>query len=254
MFNKKYPITDVSILSQSISKFCILAPEIANTALPGQFINIKIDDTTSPLLRRPFSIHFIKGDEIEIVFGIMGMGTKKMNCKKTGDLLDIIGPLGKPFTINRSEELSILVGGGLGAAPLSFLSKCLEDNGKKVITILGARTKELLLSDKLTEINYATDDGTYGFHGNAIDLLKTILGNLKTEKIKIYGCGPNPMLKALVNLMDDNKIPCEVSLETTMACGVGICQGCVVEMKNENQKYSLVCKDGPVFHAGQIKI
>lgn len=254
MFNKKYPIIDVSILSHSISKFCILAPEIANTALPGQFINIKIDETTSPLLRRPFSIHFIKGDEIEIVFGIMGMGTKKLNCKKVGDYLDIIGPLGKPFNVNGTEEISILVGGGLGAAPLSLLSKCLEANGKEVVTILGARTRELLLSDKLTNIKYATDDGTYGYHGNVIDLLKTFLDNLRTEKIKIYGCGPNPMLKALINLVDENKIPCEVSLETTMACGVGICQGCVVEMKNENQKYSLVCKDGPVFSSGQIKI
>jgi dihydroorotate dehydrogenase electron transfer subunit len=254
MFNKKYPITDVSILSQSISKFCILAPEIAKTALPGQFINIKIDDTTSPLLRRPFSIHFIKGDEIEIVFGIMGMGTKKLNCKNVGDYLDIIGPLGKPFNINGTEEISILVGGGLGAAPLSLLSKCLEEKGKKVITILGARTRELLLSDKLTKINFASDDGTYGYHGNVIDLLRNILDNLKTEKIKIYGCGPNPMLKALINLVDEKKILCEVSLETTMACGVGICQGCVVEMKKENQKYSLVCKDGPVFCSSQIII
>lgn len=252
MFSKKYSITDVSVLSPSISKICLLAPEIANTALPGQFINIKIDETTVPLLRRPFSVHYIEGDEIEIIFGMVGMGTKKLNCKKVGEYLDIIGPLGNSFNFKETEELSLLVGGGLGAAPLSFLSECLAENGKKVITILGARTKELLLLDKLSNIHCATDDGSYGFQGNAIVLLQKILNDLDNKKIKIYGCGPNPMLKALTNLVNKNRISCEVSLETTMACGVGICQGCVVEMKNDSQKYSLVCKDGPVYDAGKV--
>ena len=145
MVHKNFPITAVSILNPSISKIRFLAPEIASTALPGQFVNIKIDETTTPLLRRPFSVHFIEEDEVEIVFGIMGMGTKKLNIKKVGDYLDVIGPLGKPFGYNETEEISVLVGGGLGAAPLPLLSNCLEKKGTEVITFLGARTKELLL-------------------------------------------------------------------------------------------------------------
>ena len=254
MVHKNFPITAVSILNPSISKIRFLAPEIASTALPGQFVNIKIDETTTPLLRRPFSVHFIEENEVEIVFGIMGMGTKKLNIKKVGDYLDVIGPLGKPFGYNGTEEISVLVGGGLGAAPLPLLSNCLEKKGTEVITFLGARTKELLLHQNLKNINYATDDGTLGYQGNVVDLLKSSTAKLLSNKIKVYGCGPTGMLKALGDMADKFNIPCEVSLETAMACGVGICQGCVVEMKSGDKKYSLACKDGPVFPIAQIKI
>jgi dihydroorotate dehydrogenase electron transfer subunit len=254
MVHKNFPITAVSILNPSISKIRFLAPEIASAALPGQFVNIKIDETTTPLLRRPFSVHFIEEDEVEIVFGIMGMGTKKLNFKKVGDYLNIIGPLGKPFGYNETEDVSILVGGGLGAAPLPLLSKYLEKYGREVITFLGARTKEFLLSDNLKNINYATDDGTLGYHGNVVDLLKSSTDKFRSKKIKVYGCGPTEMLKALIKLVDEFNFPCEVSLETAMACGVGICQGCVVEMKCGEKKYSLACKDGPVFPIAQITI
>jgi dihydroorotate dehydrogenase electron transfer subunit len=254
MLNKKFPITAVSILNPSISKIRFLAPEIASTALPGQFVNIKIDETTTPLLRRPFSVHFIEEDEVEIVFGIMGMGTNKLNSKKVGDYLDVIGPLGKPFSYKDTEEISILIGGGLGAAPLSLLSKYLEKKGKEVITFLGARTKAFLISDNLKKINYATDDGTFGYHGNVVSLLKSSINKFQSKKIKVYGCGPTAMLKALIEMVDKLNIPCEVSLETAMACGVGICQGCAVEMKSGDKKYSLACKDGPVFSISQIKL
>jgi dihydroorotate dehydrogenase electron transfer subunit len=252
MLQKNFPITNISILNPSIVKFHIHAPELSNKVLPGQFINIKIDETHSPLLRRPFSVHYVDGDEIEIVFGVQGMGTKKLNTKKVGDHLDVIGPLGRPFEFTGDEKISVLIGGGLGAVPLPLLSEKLKNNGKQVVTFLGARTKDLLIQDRLENLHYATDDGTQGYHGNIVDLFKKFLEKRWLESIKIYCCGPTQMLKAISKLMTGCNVPCEVSVETTMACGFGICQGCAVKANLETEKFLLACKDGPVFKIADI--
>lgn len=252
MIQKNFELTKITSINSSITKLTFYAPEIARSILPGQFINIKIDETTAPLLRRPFSVYYVQENSVEIVFGVMGMGTKKLSLKKVGDTLDVLGPLGKPFNVSDNEELSILVGGGLGAASLPLLQNNLIQKGKNVITFLGARKKEYLLTSYLNDVRTATDDGSSGYHGTVIDLLKQFLEENKNKNCKIYACGPTPMLVALTNLTEDYNIRCEISLETAMACGFGICQGCAVELKNKEEGFALSCVDGPVFNSNEI--
>ena len=252
MYIKKFRIIRINSINPSSFNLQFYSPEIASTSLPGQFINIKIDETSVPLLRRPFSVYNINDDEVEIVFAVWGMGTKKLHQKKVGEYLDVIGPLGKPFNINGEEKISILIAGGLGVAALPLLTRALDKKGKSIKTFLGARTNNLLITSYLKNLDVATDDGSFGYHGTVVDLLHKYLLNVDCSVIKIYGCGPTPMLKALVNITNEFKVPCEVSLETSMACGFGICQGCAVEMKQGNKKYLLTCKDGPVFNLKEI--
>lgn len=252
MIQKNFELTKIASINPSIRKLTFLAPEIASFVLPGQFINIKVDETTVPLLRRPFSVYYVEENFVEIVFGVMGTGTKKLTLKKVGDMLDVLGPLGKPFSVTDNEELSILVAGGLGAASLPLLYKHLILRGKNVITFLGARTKDYLLTSYLNDVRTATDDGSSGYHGTVVDLLKQFLNKNNKKNCKIYACGPTPMLAALTNLSEEYNIRCEISLETEMACGFGICQGCAVELKNKEMGYALSCKDGPVFNSNDI--
>lgn len=252
MIQGNYLIKEKVLLQTSIVRFKLDAYEIARNAHPGQFINIKIDETTVPLLRRPFSICNIENDEIEIVFSILGMGTKKLTCKLPGEKLDIIGPLGKPFNLEEGEDLSILIGGGLGAAPLPFLSRKLLTKGKEVVTFLGAKSKNYLLKEYLTNLHIATDDGSEGYHGNVVKLLENSLNKYSSKKVKIYACGPTPMLVALQGISEKYNIKCEMSLETMMACGIGLCQGCAVRLINSSKKYALSCIEGPVFSSKEI--
>lgn len=254
MILQQYSITSINHINSNLIRIKFYAPEIARLAKPGQFINIKVDETTVPLLRRPFSIHYVEGNEVEIVLGVIGLGTHKLAGKKLGDTLDILGPLGKPFDIIGNENSSVLIGGGLGATPLPLLSNELRKQNRNIITLLGARSKNLLLKDHLLNIHAATDDGSEGYQGNVIDLFEELILKQGEEKIKAYVCGPTAMLLSLDKLKAKYKFSCEVSLETSMACGIGICQGCAVERLNNEKKFSLACIDGPVFDINEIKI
>ncbi len=236
-------------LSDEIYRLTISALEISNQAKPGQFINIKVSDSFEPFLRRPFSICNIIDDKIQIIFNTVGKGTKLLSNLKPGDKIDILGPLGKSFNVDDKFNLAIILAGGLGVAPFPFLTKILKEKRKDVISFIGARTKSQLILDGLENVNVATDDGSYGFKGTVVDLLKLNLSKFDSS-YKIFACGPTPMLKALVKLCDDLNLNCEVSVETPMACGTGICQGCAV--KTRESKYKLACKDGPVFNTKEI--
>jgi dihydroorotate dehydrogenase electron transfer subunit len=237
------------------SCFCgiIDAPKIAKKAYPGQFVNVKISPDSDPLLRRPFSIHKVKGSSIKILYEVVGLATRILSEKKAGEYLDIIGPLGKGFSIINSR-ISILVAGGMGVAPLVFLAEKIKKG--KTLVLIGAKTKGQILCEKDFrglgyEVKIATDDGTKGFRGYASELLEKILRNNKTTKQRttIYACGPRPMLKAITQISKTYKIPAQISLEEHMACGFGACLGCVVNTKDGFQR---VCKEGPVFAADQI--
>ncbi len=236
-------------LSDEIYRLTIFAPEISNQAKPGQFINIRVSDSLEPFLRRPFSICNIIDDNIQIIFNTVGKGTKLLSSLKPGDKIDILGPLGKSFNVDDEFNSAIILAGGLGVAPFPFLTKILKEKGKDVISFIGARTKSQLILDGLENVNVATDDGSYGFKGTVVDLLKSNLPKLNSSH-KIFACGPTPMLKALIKLCDELNLNCEVSVETPMACGTGICQGCAV--KTRELKYKLACKDGPVFNTKEI--
>jgi len=226
---------------------------------PGQFFNIKINNSYKPLLRRPFGTHKIGKNEVKILYKVVGEATRLLSEKKKGEKLDILGPLGNGFpmlqTINHKKQTAILIGGGHGVAPLYALAEKFKTYNLKLIVFIGARTKEHIVCDKDfkklgAKVNIATEDGSKDHKGLVTDLLKKNLG-IKNHKSQntIYTCGPKLMLKAVAKIAKRYKIPCRLSLEEYMACGIGTCLGCAVKTK---MGYKMVCKDGPVFDSEEI--
>jgi dihydroorotate dehydrogenase electron transfer subunit len=175
--------------------------------------------------------------------------------KKSGDTIDVLGPLGVPFSFNGDAfETAVLVGGGLGVAPLPLALRELLRLGKRVMTCLGARTASMLVERHLENVHVATDDGSKGHHGNVVELVKKVLSGESIKTVKLFACGPTVMLRSLQEYVVQNDIPCEASLEGPMGCGFGICQGCPVELVGTEKKYALMCKDGPAFDLRMIRI
>lgn len=248
------------------------APRIAKEAAPGQFVNIRLGDATDPLLRRPVSIHAAPFPRIEILYAVVGRGTQILSCKKPGEYLDLIGPLGKGFDLSpvTSHRQPVIVAGGMGAAPLVFLAQRLAYSvgcgayRKKLnairyplnaIALIGARTKSHIhcqneFKKLCCKVKVATDDGSLGFKGRVTGLLQDVLRSTMYEaRSAIYACGPRPMLKEVARISAEKNIPAQICLEEHMACGIGACLGCVVKTADG---YKRACKDGPVFEAGRI--
>lgn len=232
------------------------AKKAAKTTTPGQFFSVRVKNSLNPLLRRPFGAHKINAGIIEILYKVVGKATKILSTRKKGETLDVLGPLGngfdlKPSTISQ-KPLAILVAGGHGVAPLYALAEKLQ-NPKAVI--IGAKTKNHLVGAKEfrklgVSVSVATEDDTEGHKGLVTDLLeKHIRTTIDHRQSTVYACGPKPMLKAIAELAGKYDIPCRVSFEEYMACGIGTCLGCPVKTHNG---YKLVCKDGPVFDAKEI--
>ncbi|MDD5129766.1 MAG: dihydroorotate dehydrogenase electron transfer subunit [Candidatus Omnitrophica bacterium] len=227
---------------------------IAQQAQPGQFVNIKVNNTWDPLLRRPISIHGVSGSKVKIIYEIIGKGTQILSQRRPGEFLDIIGPLGHGFDCLRPDKSgqhkNIIVAGGMGVAPLVFLAEKLKLS--KPLVLIGAATKKQILCLQEFKalgcaIKIATDDGSAGFKGRVTDLLNIVLGQVKPGSL--FSCGPQPMLKAVARIACENKIPAQLSLEAHMACGVGACLGCEILTKTG---YKSVCKDGPVFGSEEL--
>ncbi len=239
-------------LKPDIFKFSLLAPQIAKSAKAGNFVEIRVSDQVEPFLRRPISIYNIENDIIEIIFQVKGKGTEILSKKEEGNEIDILGPLGYgTFKYEGCENLAI-IGGGIGVFPLYELAKSAK--GKNIKTYLGYRSKDFVLLEKefeevSNELTITTDDGTYGKKGFAIDYLKQEIEGID----KIFACGPLPMLKAVQKLALEKNIPCQISLEEKMACGMGVCLGCAVK-KVGKEEYLHVCKAGPVFDAKEVEI
>ncbi len=234
------------------------SPRIAQNTLPGQFLHIKCSTNNNLLLRRPLSIHrVINKDTIEILYKVVGKGTLCLSKKKKGEKIDCIGPLGNGFQLPKTDNQKhkteiILVAGGIGIAPLIFLSQELAKS--RIVAFLGAKTKdEILCAKELknmnAEIHVSTEDGSLGYKGLVSNLLKNKLLTLNSKLSIIYACGPKGMLKEIALLSKEHQIPCQVSFEQFMGCGIGICNACVIRTK---QGYKRVCKDGPVFDAEEI--
>lgn len=249
-------------LKKDIFKFSVRAPEITELAKPGNFVEIRVTDTTEPFLRRPISIYNMKKEEgtLEFIFQVKGKGTKILANKKVGDDINLLGPLGYgTFKYDNYQNLAI-IGGGIGVFPLYELAKCAKEEGKNVTTYLGFRNKEMVVLEKEFEavsnkLNLTTDDGSYASRGFAINLLKEDIE--KENPDCIYACGPLPMLKAVQQLAIEKDIPCQISLEEKMGCGLGVCLGCAVKIAKspkENPEYWHVCKAGPVFQAKDVEI
>lgn len=261
--NCKAEIIGIKQLKEDLYQFSIKAKEIVKNAKPGQFIDVRVVDGIEPLLRRPISIYHLDKENgiLEFIFQVKGKGTSLLAKRRVGELLDIIGPLGYgTFTIKDYEKVAI-IGGGIGIFPLYELAKELKQNTRTNVHIyMGFRNKNLItleeefkmVSDDLT---ITTDDGSYGIQGFAINELKKDCENSKIDKI--FACGPLPMLKAVQEYAIENKIPCEISLEEKMGCGIGACLGCAVKTAKspkEAPEYWHVCKAGPVFQAQDVEI
>ena len=246
---------------EGVYKFGVKADSIVKSARPGNFIEIRVTDQTEPFLRRPISIHNLDKENgvLEFIFQIKGKGTEILSRKQVGDKIDIIGPLGYgTFKIEDYKKIAI-IGGGIGIFPLYELAKQAKENGIKVNTYLGFRNRENVIlesefksvSDNLT---IATDDGSYKENGFAINYLKRDIQNSKPDCI--YACGPIQMLRAVKQLAEENNIPCQVSLEEKMGCGLGACLGCAVKTAKspkEAPEYFHVCKGGPVFNSKDVE-
>lgn len=245
-------VAQIFELGNSIFLIKLHAPQIAKEASPGQFCNVKVSESNFPLLRRPFSICDVEGEYIYFMFNVLGEGTKILAKKKAGDELDVLGPLGNGFNAEGDYESAILVAGGLGAAPMPFLTKAIPEN-KTIHTFVGGRSSNDVITYGTKNVLISTDDGSKGFKGNVVQLLNSNKAMLDKAKVKVFACGPTPMLRALKDYCTENQYDCEVSTECAMACGFGICQGCPIQAQDK-EGYYLVCKDGPVFDIKKVVI
>ena len=248
-------------LKQNIFKFSVYAPGIVKNAKPGHFIEIRVSEQTEPFLRRPISIHNLNREDgiLEFIFQIKGKGTEILSKKEMGSQIDIIGPLGYGTFDYKEYKNIAIIGGGIGVFPLYELAKCAKADNKNVNTYLGFRSKDfVLLEDEFknvsNELVLTTDDGSYSKKGFVINYLEKDIEEGKINSI--YACGPLPMLRAVQKLAIEKDIPCQISLEEKMGCGLGVCLGCAVKTaksSKEAPEYLHVCKAGPVFDANDVE-
>ncbi len=251
MFIIKAPVEKSIGLDHDIYLLKIHCPEISRVIKPGEFLNIRVSESMYPLLRRPFSVCDVEGDYFYLMFNIFGEGTRLLSRKHKGDLIDILGPLGRGFNPEGDYDTAVFAAGGLGAAPFPYLTRIIGKK-KNIYTFVGGKTHRDVITYGMKNISTATDDGSKGFKGTVVQLLENRFSEIKKTKIKIFGCGPNAMLRSLKEFCVKNNLDCEVSTECAMACGFGICQGCPIESAEHPEKYYLVCKDGPVFNVKDV--
>lgn len=247
-------INDAVVLSNNnvcdkIYELVLMSSDVSNEAVAGQFIEI-YTGKKDILLPRPISICEINKEigTIKLLYNVVGKGTEVFSKLKINDFVKIMGPLGNGFSTDKKGN-HVLIGGGIGVPPLLELAKNLD--GEKFIFI-GARTNPVLVNEfkKITpNVFVATDDGSFGFKGNVVELLRS--KNIKCDNI--YACGPKIMLKGVCEYAKENSLDAEISMEERMACGIGVCVGCVVKvMKNGELTNLKICKDGPVFLSSEV--
>lgn len=239
----------------------VRAPAVARRAVPGQFVHVRLAAGDDPLLRRPFSISGLDGDRLTLLFKKVGSLTRRMAELAPGAELDVLGPLGHGYDLGEPPvERVFLIGGGYGVAPLLVLARELHRRSLagEIHLLVGAReARHLLWRDRLAaegtwlKAAFATDDGSAGFKGTALDLLADRMkGSAGTTRL--YACGPMRMLAALATRWPD--VPTQVAVENQMGCGVGVCLGCVLPVNGAAGvgRYERICCDGPVFDGRHI--
>ena len=236
-----FTIKENVALTSSVYKM-MLVGDVSEITKPGQFVNIKLDGL---FLRRPISVNDVVGNELTIIYKVVGKGTELMSTMKDGEL-DILTGLGNGYDVSLCGENPLLIGGGVGVPPLYMLAKQLISQGKKVSVILGFNTKEeIFFEDEFkklgADVYVTTVDGSYGTKGFVTDVMK----NLDTYSY-FYTCGPEPMLKAIYNTSTTEG---QFSFEERMGCGFGACMGCSCKTIYGNKR---ICKDGPVLKKEEI--
>ena len=264
------PVLENVRLARDTYRIRIECPELAAAILPGQFVMLRLPGTSDPLLGRPFALYdtVLANDSepvaLDIVYLVVGKLTGKLAGLTGGDLVEIWGPLGNGFPELTGLNHAGLVAGGIGQTPfLAYARQLVGQRGyggrparrgvQRVSFHYGVRSADLLAGiddfrSADVEIYLATDDGSGGFHGFVTQLLET-----GERPQHLFGCGPEPMMKALASLARRWQVPCHLSLETPMACGVGICFSCVTPVRTQSGwDYRRVCIDGPVFEAASL--
>jgi dihydroorotate dehydrogenase electron transfer subunit len=262
-------------LARDTWQLTVHAPALARRSVPGQFFMVRIAGQNDPLIGRALAMYDMHRDaqgipqSISVVYTVKGKFTQALSRCGVGDRIELWGPLGNGFSTERTEHL-ILVAGGVGQTPMltlaaAALGKCkfgdpVQNGGyaNRVTLCYGARTDAYLagLTDfesSCSEVRIATDDGSRGHHGRVTDLLSQILEE-SSANCRIACCGPEPMMEAVCKIANQHAVPCEVSLETPMACGIGICFSCVAKIQQPDGQwdYQRTCVEGPVFDADRI--
>jgi dihydroorotate dehydrogenase electron transfer subunit len=257
MLNKTAEIISNLVVASGVYKMTLSSRELAHDSQPGQFLHIRVNPGNDPLLRRPISVHAVEDeDKISLLYGTIGRGTRLLSKKKSGEEIDVLGPLGHGFDLSEKPDRAVLVAGGMGAAPLFFVAQRLKGLVKESKLLIGAKTKEGLLSvSDFKEIGcdvwQTTEDGSAGRRGYITDLFEqALLDQTIGGSIRVYACGPKEMMARTATIAGIYNVPCEVSLEEKMACGLGACLSCVVDTIDGLKR---VCKEGPVFRSDEIK-
>lgn len=244
------------IVQQSIAKnifeLTVEGDLVEEMAEPGQFVHIRVADSFEPLLRRPISIASIdkENNRFTMIYRSEGRGTQILAAKRTGDEIDVLGPLGHGFPVEEAEKKAYLIGGGIGVPPLYELAKQLNSRGIETVHILGFESKEAIFYEEkfraLGETHIATVDGSHGTEG----FVTHILNELPHDFDTYFSCGPTAMLEAVQWAYPQKKG--FLSYEQRMGCGIGACFACVCRTTKSEMDYIKVCSDGPVFPAGVV--
>lgn len=253
---KKY-ILDLKVMEnvRLHRNYCLLKLK-ADVSLPemkpGQFVEVRVDGSSETFLRRPFSINYVdrERNEIWLLIQLVGEGTKRMAAYRSGEIMNVLLPLGNGFSMPEyPQERCLLVGGGVGTAPLLYMGEMLKQNGYAPDFLLGSRSEaDLMQVDEfrgLGVVYITTEDGSAGEKGFVTDHSVLQCGSFD----RMYVCGPKPMMVAVAKYAAKAGITCEVSLENTMACGIGACLCCV---ENTKRGHQCVCTEGPVFNINQL--
>jgi dihydroorotate dehydrogenase electron transfer subunit len=254
------PVVENVRLARDTYRLRFRFPALAARIQAGQFVMVRVPGRTDPLLGRAFALYDLTAEDVDIVFLVVGKMTRLLAGLAPGAAVEVWGPLGNGFPDYAGTRHLILVAGGIGQTP--FLTLLRREVGRGVIRraslYYGARSADLFagLDDFRATgatLHLATDDGSAGFHGFITQLLEQHWPALGEEKCRLVGCGPEPMLHALADLAARWEVACDVSLETPMACGVGVCFSCVTRVRTaDGWDYRRVCVEGPVFDAATV--
>ncbi len=260
------PVVTNRALSEDYNVLALEAPVIAAQAAPGQFVMVKASAGADPLLRRPFSVFEILRDQqgtptgLSILSKRIGVSTRLLYSARPGDVVACLGPLGRPFTVVDPPSEAWMIAGGVGLAPFATLAEALRARGVATTLFYGARTgRELFYLDFFRSLQVdlvlTTEDGGVGERGRVVAPLERLLAaRAPSDRVMLYGCGPEGMLAAVARVAARYRRPCQVSVERIMGCGLGGCYSCVVPMRNDNGGFHHVrsCISGPVLAADQI--
>ena len=251
-------VIEQAVLSGDVLRLTLEASKLAVSARPGQFAMLGCGSGLDPFLRRPLSIHRIHREQggpgaVSFLYRVRGRGTECLASRRQGETVSLLGPLGRGFRYEGNSRRALLVGAGIGVAPLLFLAETLMGLNWTMTILIGARNRKDILCrsgfERYGRVLVSTDNGSAGHRGSVVDLLRNVVEKQSYEQI--YACGPQPVLKAVQQLGAEKGLPAQLSLEERMACGLGACMGCVCQGA-ESSPMVRVCAEGPVFDASEV--